>query len=196
MRKVQFGLIALPSDLEDNFRAIPFGLVFDEVEMAVRNTPYNFLPSHRFGDLLGAAVNVFVLEPKLIGAFLGGTFNLFRPPPPNVVYGVKNFFGGLAHRERGGVIFRPHFCPPFAVFSTLSPCGALSGTNAVNCRSSALATPLCQPSAIDRDAGSGKISSSPFSKPSNIPAAADSVEAFGMSKPRFISVSIGPITTA
>src|SRR5215510_9947468 len=108
MRKVQFRLIALRSDLEDNFRAIPFGLVFDEVEMAVRNTPYDFLPPHRFGDLLCAAVNVFMLESKLIEAFLAGTFDLFRPPPPNVIYGVKNFFGGLGHCERGGVIFRAH----------------------------------------------------------------------------------------
>jgi len=34
---------------------------------------------------------------------------------------------------------------------------------------------------MDCDAGSGKISSSPFSNPSKMPAAADSVEAFGIS---------------
>src|SRR5437879_12234281 len=49
---------------------------------------------------------------------------------------------------------------------------------------------------MDRDVGSGKISSSPFSKPSKMPTAADSVETFGMLKPRFISVSTGPRTTA
>jgi NAD(P)-dependent dehydrogenase (short-subunit alcohol dehydrogenase family) len=37
-----------------------------------------------------------------------------------------------------------------------------------------------------------KISSSPFSNPSEIACAADSGEAFGMSKPRAISVSSGP----
>jgi hypothetical protein len=34
---------------------------------------------------------------------------------------------------------------------------------------------------MDCDAGSGKISSSPFSNPSKMPTAADSVEAFGIS---------------
>ena len=40
------------------------------------------------------------------------------------------------------------------------------------------------------------MSSSPFSNPSKMPAAADSVETFGILKPRFISVSTGPKTTA
>ena len=39
---------------------------------------------------------------------------------------------------------------------------ALSGTNTACCSSRAFATPLRQPSAMDCDAGSGKISSSPF----------------------------------
>ena len=46
------------------------------------------------------------------------------------------------------------------------------------------------------EVGSGKISSSPFSRPSKMPAAAVSGAAFGISKPRFISVSTGPMTTA
>src|SRR5205807_9696854 len=70
-----------------------------------------------------------------------------------------------------------------------------SGTNALNCCSSALAAPARQASAMDWDTGSGKISSSPFSNPSKMPRAADSVEAFGMLKPRFMSVSMGPKTT-
>src|SRR6267378_6454036 len=70
------------------------------------------------------------------------------------------------------------------------------GTKAANWLSSALDTPARQPSAMDRDVGSGKISSSPLSKPSKMPTAADSVETFGMLKPRFISVSTGPRTTA
>src|SRR5260370_10045003 len=44
--------------------------------------------------------------------------------------------------------------------------------------------------------GSGKISSSPFSTPSKMPRATDSGAAFGMSKPRVISVSVGPVRTA
>ena len=73
---------------------------------------------------------------------------------------------------------------------------AVSGTKPANWRSSALAAPVRQLTAMDWDAGSGKMSSSPFSNPSKIPCAADSGEAFGMSKPRFISVSMGPRTTA
>src|SRR5262249_3493575 len=73
---------------------------------------------------------------------------------------------------------------------------AISGAKAANWRSSALAAPVRQPSAMDWDAGSGKISSSPLSSPSKMPCAAVSAEAFGISKPRLISVSIGPRKTA
>ncbi len=72
---------------------------------------------------------------------------------------------------------------------------AVLDTKAANWRSRAFAAPVRQPSAMDWEAGSGKISSSPFSSPSKMPRAADSVEAFGMSKPRFISVSMGPRKT-
>src|SRR5208282_2487534 len=73
---------------------------------------------------------------------------------------------------------------------------ALCGMKAANWRSRALLTPERQASAMDWDAGSGKISSSPFSSPSKMPVAANSVETFGMLKPRFMSVSTGPKTTA
>ena len=56
--------------------------------------------------------------------------------------------------------------------------------------------PYAMPQRWIGDAGSGKISSSPLSIPSKMPAAADSGEAFGISKPRFISVSMGPRMTA
>ena len=57
---------------------------------------------------------------------------------------------------------------------------ALLGRKAANFRSSALVTPVRQRSAMDCEAGSGKISSSPLSNPSKMPTAADSVEAFGI----------------
>ncbi len=44
--------------------------------------------------------------------------------------------------------------------------------------------------------GSGKISSSPFSTPSKMARATDSGEALGMSRPRDISESTGPVRTA
>src|SRR5262245_22957371 len=71
-----------------------------------------------------------------------------------------------------------------------------TATNAAFWRSSAFAAPWRQLSAMDCDTGSGKMSSSPRSTPSKISLAADSGELFGMSKPRFISVSTGPVRTA
>ena len=65
-------------------------------------------------------------------------------------------------------------------------------TKVANWRSSALVAPLRQSSAIDRDVGSGKMSSSPISTPSRIARATGSGEAFGTSRPRDISVSTGP----
>src|SRR5215831_6468810 len=51
-----------------------------------------------------------------------------------------------------------------------------SGTNTACWRSRALVTPLRQPSAMDWDIESGKISSSPFSTPSKMATATDSGE--------------------
>src|SRR6266852_4284231 len=65
-------------------------------------------------------------------------------------------------------------------------------TSAAFWRSNAFAAPPCQLSAMDADMGSGKISSSSRSTPSQMARATDSGEAFGMSRPRDISVSTGP----
>jgi hypothetical protein len=53
----------------------------------------------------------------------------------------------------------------------------------------------CANSRLDSDMGSGKISSSPFSTPVKMARATDSGEPFGMSRPRDISVSTGPVRT-
>jgi hypothetical protein len=85
-----------------------------------------------------------------------------------------------------------------SLFSLPSFAYAATGTasrSAAFSRSSALAAPLRQLSAIDFDMGSGKISSSPLSAPSTMARATDSGEAFGMSRPRVISVSTGPART-
>src|SRR5262245_23428727 len=93
------------------------------------------------------------------------------------------------------VFVRQH-CFPFSRYIREITQDALPGTKPANSRSSALAAPVRQPSAMDRDTGSGKISSSSFSNPSKMPRAAVSTEALGISKPRFISVSMGPRKTA
>ena len=53
-----------------------------------------------------------------------------------------------------------------------------------------------QLSATFADIGSGKMSSSPRSTPSSIARATDSGVAFAISKPRVMSVSVGPVSTA
>src|SRR6202012_5263678 len=72
-------------------------------------------------------------------------------------------------------------------------CGCAS---AAYWRSSTLAAPLPQFCAMDCDKGSGKMSSCPSSSPSNTARATDSGAAFGMSRPRVLSVSTGPVNTA
>src|SRR5665213_3249897 len=80
---------------------------------------------------------------------------------------------------------------PSAVHA-LTGCGA---RKAALWRSIALTAPLLQLCAMEADMGSGKISSSPHCTPSKIARATDSEEAFGISKPRVISVSVGPVKT-
>src|ERR1700687_54261 len=125
-------------------------------------------------------MDVFVSIRKLITEFLGAAFNLSRPPSTNVIDGSEGFFRSLVYRKGSGEIGRIHD-------ATGSSC-----TNAAFWRSSALAAPLRQLSAMDADMGSGKISSSPLSSPSKMACATDSAEAFGTSKARDMSVSTGP----
>src|SRR5512139_1966473 len=58
--EADLGLVALPGDLEDDVRAVPLGLVLDEVEARVQDVPYNSPARHQLGDLLGAAVERLV----------------------------------------------------------------------------------------------------------------------------------------
>jgi hypothetical protein len=77
VRKAEFGLVVLPGDLKDDVSAFPLGLVFDKVNVAVQDMPYDFLTWYQFNDLLGAAVKVFVVELKLSTEFVGTTVNFF-----------------------------------------------------------------------------------------------------------------------
>src|SRR5215467_1897895 len=78
---------------------------------------------------------------------------------------------------------------------TGSSCARAACASAAFWRSSAFAALPRQLSAMDADMGSGKISSCPFSTPSKVARATDSAEALGMSKPRVMSVSVGPVKT-
>src|SRR6266446_2504055 len=93
---------------------------------------------------------------------------------------------------------RLHRVPPFA-YDLTDPASAMAAycsAMAACCRSSAVAAPVRQLSAMDCDMGSGKMSSSPASTPSKMARATDSGEAFGMSMPRVMSVSTKPVRTA
>src|SRR5712691_9358074 len=93
---------------------------------------------------------------------------------------------------------RAHRVPPRAydVTASASATAAYCSAMAAYWRSSALAAPLRQLSAMDSDMGSGKMSSSSFSTPSKTAPATDSAEAFGMSLPRDTSASTMPLRTA
>src|SRR5262249_46302451 len=82
------------------------------------------------------------------------------------------------------------------LLSARSAQAARSVANAAFWRSMALTTPVRHACAIGCVMGSGKMSSSPASTPSNMARATDSGEAFGISKPRVMSVSVGPVRTA
>src|SRR5262249_52958198 len=127
------------------------------------------------------------------------------PPPCELVAAPRQLLLRREQLEPGLKPFSTCTCLVFRHLSSLLPslherpharCAGLSCTKAANWRSSALATPLRQPSARGWDARWGKISPPPFSNPSRMPTAADSGEAFGISKPRFMSVSMGPRKTA
>ena len=76
MRKAEFGLVVLLNDLKDDVSALPLRLVFDKVNLAVQDMPYDLLTWYQFSDLLGAAVKVFVVILKLSTEFVGTTVNL------------------------------------------------------------------------------------------------------------------------
>jgi hypothetical protein len=83
--------------------------------------------------------------------------------------------------ERSGKLLATTLVPPIGSSINRVCCYDLTGvasTYAANWRASALTALLRQPSAMDSDMGSGKISSAPFSTPSKIALAADSGEAF------------------
>ncbi len=75
MGEAQFSLRALPLDLEDDVSAVPFGLVLNEIDVAVHDVPDDFLVWHQLGDLLGGAVQVLVSIRKLDTEFVGATVN-------------------------------------------------------------------------------------------------------------------------
>ena len=93
MGKTKFGLVAFPSDLKDDVGAIPFSLVFDEVDPGIWYMPDNFPAGLKFGDFVSAVMEILVLELKLSAEFVGAALDLLRPPPSHIVDGVKHLLG-------------------------------------------------------------------------------------------------------
>jgi hypothetical protein len=77
VREAKLGLGAFLGNLKDNVGACPLGLVFDKVKAAVRGMPYDFLTRCEFGDFVGAAVKVFVVELKLSTELVGVALDFF-----------------------------------------------------------------------------------------------------------------------
>ena len=75
MRKAEFGLAILPVDLEDDVGTVPFGPVFDKVDVAVHHVPDDSFAWHPFGNPLRGVMDVSVAVPELRAELVGASVN-------------------------------------------------------------------------------------------------------------------------
>lgn len=80
MGEAEFGLVVPFCHVKNDVRAVPLGLVFDEVNVTVHDVPGDFLTRHELSDLLGAAVAVLVMELELGTKFVGTAFDHLPEP--------------------------------------------------------------------------------------------------------------------
>jgi hypothetical protein len=78
--EAEFGFVVPFCDVKNDVRAVPLGLVFDEVNVTVHDVPGDFLTRHELSDLLGAAVTVLVMELELGTKFVGTAFDHLPEP--------------------------------------------------------------------------------------------------------------------
>lgn len=104
MREPQLGPIAPSRDLEDDVRAGPLLLVFDEVDLGVRDVPDDLLARHKLCDLLGRAMEILVAIRKFSAELIGTAVNIARPPTTYVVHCREHLFRRLLDREGGRII--------------------------------------------------------------------------------------------
>ena len=95
MGEAHFRLIGLLGYLENNFRAIPLGLIFGEIQVAVQDKPDDPLAGNQFSDPLFRIMDVFVPIRKLLAEFVGASFNFSLPPSANVIDGGECLFRSL-----------------------------------------------------------------------------------------------------
>src|SRR4029453_7680744 len=114
--EAQFGLSPLPVDLKDDVGAVPFGSVFDKVDVAVHDMPDHFFAWHPFSNPLSRLVDVLIAVRELGAEPVCASVNFSRPPPTNVVDGVEDFFRRLLDRKGSRVtlgihVFSPNWLP-------------------------------------------------------------------------------------
>src|SRR5688500_13943569 len=83
----EFGLVALPGDVEDDASVLPLRRVFREAEMAVDKGPRDLLSRNQIIHADFAAVEVLEMVLERLARFVGGAFDLFRPPSAHIVNG-------------------------------------------------------------------------------------------------------------
>ena len=90
MGEADFGLVAVPSDVEGNRRPRPLGLVVGKVEGGVHDLPDDFPIGNELGDLLLTAVDILVAIGEFVAELVGVAVDLPRPPGANVVDGGED----------------------------------------------------------------------------------------------------------
>jgi hypothetical protein len=89
VRKPEFGHALLSDDLKDDVSAVPFGSVFDKVNVAVHDMPYHLLARQPFSNPLSGVIKALVAVRELSTELVGTAVNFSRPPPTNVVDGRR-----------------------------------------------------------------------------------------------------------
>ena len=99
MREADFRLLARPADLEGDRRAVPLGLILEEIERAIGDKPGHFFSGYQFGDLLFAVMNFFVAVGEFIAELRALAADLSLPPCADIINGSECFFRSLVGGE-------------------------------------------------------------------------------------------------
>ena len=128
MDESDFRLITFFRDFKNDVRALPFVIVFGEIETISKYMPDDFLGEDEFCDLYFAKMHVLVAVSKLGTELVGAAFDIFRPPTANIIDRFEGLFRNLVHRNGGGEIFIAHGSPAILSVARLATlvktCGA------------------------------------------------------------------------
>jgi hypothetical protein len=107
-----FRLAPFLGKLKDDPRAVPLGLVLDELQVAVHDEPDDLLPGNQLRDLLFAGVKILVPVGPFGPTLVGGALDVAGPPPTDVVDRVVRLFRRLIDYERVGEVAATPEIPP------------------------------------------------------------------------------------